>query len=370
MKEKNLLRFIIGIILIVLIVIQFNTQILNLTAHEIIGLFSIIVLIIYLILNNKRDKNSIKSKINFIVNILIFLCFLCIAISGIGISRSFFGSTDFGNRFTMQSVHTISAYISLIFIGIHVGLNWANITNAFTSLFHIKEQTKMPVYISTSIAILIFAFGIYSIISANYFHRITSFNRGAVNMQQRWMNRQNSSGSENQNNNQNNNQNAPNDNSNSSGNSSNALGNNSNTQNNDSNAPANNSDTQSNGTASGLSQKSSNQNSNTSGKNGWMNGNQNGTGSRNGRRSRFNQGQGNSRNNMSGNNNNSSINGNNARNGRNGFRNSRISGSKVNIFNIFGIIGLFGVISYYIGKLLSRKKTVSDTLQIENNNIE
>lgn len=67
-----------------------------------------------------------KSRANYILNTLLFICFITVMLSGILISREvmpFFG-IQIGNDMTWKRLHTISADGSIIILGLHFAMHW------------------------------------------------------------------------------------------------------------------------------------------------------------------------------------------------------------------------------------------------------
>lgn len=67
-----------------------------------------------------------KSRANYILNALLFICFITVMLSGILISREvmpFFG-IQIGNDMTWKRLHTISADGSIIILGLHFAMHW------------------------------------------------------------------------------------------------------------------------------------------------------------------------------------------------------------------------------------------------------
>lgn len=138
--------------------------------HEYIGIFMFILFIIHLILNDhwfkhfgKIAKNSfsnIRSALLFLTDILLFFDIIALAITSVLISKNVFSFVGLqGSRFTNR-LHTFSAYLGLIIIGLHIGCHWKGILLRVCNLFEMNKGTKGIKVVSRIIAGLLIVLGV------------------------------------------------------------------------------------------------------------------------------------------------------------------------------------------------------------------
>jgi hypothetical protein len=99
--------------------------------HEITGLLLGGLFIIHILLNRntitltikKRfSKNTLfKTKINFFINVLLLLCFMLIIITGLLTSQALLNLPKQDNN--LRSLHHFGAALTMILVGIHLGLH-------------------------------------------------------------------------------------------------------------------------------------------------------------------------------------------------------------------------------------------------------
>ncbi len=67
-----------------------------------------------------------KSRANYVLNVLLFVCFIVVMLSGILISREVmpFLGVQMGNDMTWKRLHTISADGVIIILGLHFAMHW------------------------------------------------------------------------------------------------------------------------------------------------------------------------------------------------------------------------------------------------------
>lgn len=156
-------KIIVDILLVILTLIEFSRVYLNPTAHEVIGIFLIMLLIMHLILNRNYLKAIHKGRYNFkrtlklIVNLALLVMFILMCIMGLLSSQATLTFLNIGNLTTVY-LHKIFSYITLIILGMHLGLS-----------IKFKENNTI-FYI---IYAVIIALGIYSFAHTDFLNHLT-----------------------------------------------------------------------------------------------------------------------------------------------------------------------------------------------------
>ncbi len=141
-------------------IIEFSRQYLDPTIHEIIGICLIILIIIHLYLNRKylkginKGKYNRKRKIMLAINIAFMAVFILSCAFGL-ISGQFI---DMGNLTTIY-LHKILAYLSVILLGLHLGINMNGLVK--------KIKYKKAIFP------IIILFGIYCLIQVDFWNHLT-----------------------------------------------------------------------------------------------------------------------------------------------------------------------------------------------------
>lgn len=128
--------------------------------HEIAGLVLIAIVIAHIIVNiktviamcKKFIKVPVAIKIGLIVDILLFVCFVWIGISGILISHTILTGISSGNIIFKFS-HMFMGGISVILLGLHIGL-------------HICRK-PMPSAAAIIISLIVLCGGIYGVVNSS-----------------------------------------------------------------------------------------------------------------------------------------------------------------------------------------------------------
>lgn len=134
--------------------------------HEIIGICLIVLVIIHLILNRRyikaipKGKYNLKRAIMLVINVAFMVVFALTCIFGLLSGQYVLTFMNIGNLTTVY-LHKILAYLSLLLLGLHLGIN-------LNVLFERIEKSNI-VY---AVYLIIVAFGIYSIIQLDFLNHL------------------------------------------------------------------------------------------------------------------------------------------------------------------------------------------------------
>lgn len=179
MKKTNILKIAFDIVMAVLFVLLFNKMaIAGLVFHEIAGLVIGAAFVIHLILNWKwiaqvtknlfSSKTSLKTKIGYIVNVLLFIFMAVILITGIFISKVVFTGIISGGLPSFKTLHVSVSHVALCLLGIHVGLHWGWVMDMLQRITRFSPKGKALTYAARFVVIAVFALGIYNMTAVNY----------------------------------------------------------------------------------------------------------------------------------------------------------------------------------------------------------
>jgi hypothetical protein len=172
--KKNVIKMILDIIMIVILAMLYNSHVADLSFHEIAGLGIFGLFIIHCLLNVKwitgiskrffSKSLAPKVRIGYIVNLLLAVTFIFIIISGICTSQVLFPSNSHGS--VWRGIHHFCAAISIILVGIHVGLHWSFISGMVKKVVSLKEDTRKIG--ARILLVIVLSLGIYSITTSSF----------------------------------------------------------------------------------------------------------------------------------------------------------------------------------------------------------
>lgn len=144
-KIKIAIDFLMTVILLILMAYQITGQ----KFHEWFGAGMLILFLAHNILNYKWYKNLFKGKytvlrvVQSIINISVLASMLCLAYSGIVMSRYVFHFISVSGKMALtRQMHMAAAYWGFVLMSIHIGMHWGMLVSMAGKILKGK---KMPV---------------------------------------------------------------------------------------------------------------------------------------------------------------------------------------------------------------------------------
>lgn len=179
-KRKLILDIIMTAIFLSLLNLSFTT----LAVHEWLGLGILFLILIHNVFNIKWIKGvtkkffspdtKVKTKIQYVLDLTLFLLFAFIVLSGIFISQEIFPWINVGNGVMWSNLHHFAAYSALVLMSVHIGLNWQMIMNAFKKLLHLKAVSTARTYVVRTLAMAIAIIGVYGLTRPTVYTNFTA----------------------------------------------------------------------------------------------------------------------------------------------------------------------------------------------------
>jgi len=186
-KKKSAGMLILDILMALVFVILFNKSAFGgMAFHEIAGLCFAGGLVAHIILNRKWimgvtkkfGSMPVRTKLEYIVALLLLVDLAVMTVSGILISK-----VVFAKLITVQvnasGLHTATACLALLLMGLHIGLAWDRVRGMAKKVLGLGAASQGATVVLRIAAAVIFAFGVYSMATTNYFARAFSFTGGS-----------------------------------------------------------------------------------------------------------------------------------------------------------------------------------------------
>ena len=182
MKNKNYIKLALDILMSLTFVLLFNKMVLGgLAFHEIAGLGIGFAMFAHIFLNLQWVKKVTlkifarklpgKTRFGYLLNVLLLILVTFIMVSGLLISEVVFPNLHIGNQSWFKIAHISFSYLTLILIGIHVGLYWQWIINQMKKTFKVNSS-KLTDIIAKVAIVLVLLFGGYQMYTTNFATRI------------------------------------------------------------------------------------------------------------------------------------------------------------------------------------------------------
>lgn len=174
MKNKNGIKILLDIVMVILLVLMFKKNVISMSFHEIGGLVVCGLFVVHMLLNYKwiigvtkklfSKGLKFKTRLGYIINVLLLLIMAFIGVSGILISKTIFTNISSNNIFWKIGHQVVSGY-GIILVGIHIGLHWDFLRSHFKKFIKISIKVEKPLGIICGVLIMVY--GMYSIGNSN-----------------------------------------------------------------------------------------------------------------------------------------------------------------------------------------------------------
>ncbi|MCB0114628.1 MAG: DUF4405 domain-containing protein [Caldilineaceae bacterium] len=139
--SDTLQNFGIDILIFVAFIMDMNVRFTGIAIHEWLGIAFGVSLIVHLLLHwrwisaiTQRffRRVPLNDRINYLLNILLFVDFVVLVVTGLWISEVAMATLGLPVQrgFAWRILHTLSADISIWLIGLHLAFNWKWVANA------------------------------------------------------------------------------------------------------------------------------------------------------------------------------------------------------------------------------------------------
>ena len=172
--KKNRIKITLDMVMLGLLALLYNSHVTVMAFHEIAGLTVCGLVVLHCLLNlkwittiSKRFFNKSlawKTRIGYAVNCLLAVIFSFALISGICTSQVLFPADSHGSAW--RAIHHFCAALSLIFVGVHIGLHWSFAAGMFKKLIPLKVSLKK--ILAIVLLALVFAFGVYNTAASGF----------------------------------------------------------------------------------------------------------------------------------------------------------------------------------------------------------
>ncbi len=172
-NKRNYLKLALDAAMVIVLALLYRKQAISMAFHEIAGLALIGVFFIHIALNGKwvqavstklfAKTTPAKARLLCIVDALLLVSFVLIGVSGVLISKVLFSFQAGG---AWKTVHYFCAALSILLMGVHLGLHSAWIGGMLQKLTHLPRRAGLV--LATVLTVVICAFGIYSFAASSF----------------------------------------------------------------------------------------------------------------------------------------------------------------------------------------------------------
>ncbi|MFN8530501.1 MAG: DUF4405 domain-containing protein [Anaerolineae bacterium] len=160
--NPNKINLFVDLAIALAFAVEMEVHFTGLPIHELLGLAFLLAIVVHLILHWQWIVNITKtffakllhdSRLNYVLNVALFIDLLVIMVTGVLISRTLgfrLASEDLTGSL-LQPLHLFSSHLILILTGVHIGLHWKWIvTNGGKYLLRLPSIGRKPAQTSVN----------------------------------------------------------------------------------------------------------------------------------------------------------------------------------------------------------------------------
>ena len=150
----------------------------NLT-HEVIGTLMFGLLVAHNVFNRRwygtlrQGGRQARSLITKTANLSLLVTMLLLLVSSVVISQAVFSFLPLATTFTWRQVHALVGYLALLIAAVHLGLHWTMLMGVARTRLGITADNRLRAYALRALALLLAAYGIYSLFAVNVGTKLT-----------------------------------------------------------------------------------------------------------------------------------------------------------------------------------------------------
>lgn len=175
MKAKLKLKMLIDLLMTIALLLLMAYQVTGGRFHEWLGVGMFVLFVIHNVLNIRWYRNLLKGKYHFlrvlrtVTNLSVFVVMLCLAYSGIVMSRYVFANLSINSGMALARVmHLSGSYWGFVLMSIHLGLHWGMVISMFRKLYG-EKKSKAVLWLTRLCAVFIAGYGVLCFWRANIF---------------------------------------------------------------------------------------------------------------------------------------------------------------------------------------------------------
>lgn len=169
----------LDIVMMLALVLLYKAKVLTLTYHEVMGLAILGLFLIHCLVNRswivsvgKRlfsPQTPTRTKVSYWLAIALAVVFILIVLSGVFISKILFKGISGGGHSgsaVWRNMHLFCSALSIILVGMHVGLYWDKIAGFFRK--HFGKLQGAGLVAGRVVLAIVLAFGVYSVPTTSF----------------------------------------------------------------------------------------------------------------------------------------------------------------------------------------------------------
>lgn len=166
--KKLTVKILLDIVMCLALVLLYKAKVLTLTYHEVMGCAILLVFLVHVLLNRKwvasvgkklfSPSTPARTKFSYWMTVALVVCFLAIIITGVFFSKIVFKGLfgpDYEPAKIWRTLHLWFSAVSLVLVGVHVGLYWDMVRGFFKKYVTLPATTaKVVSYVALAAVVV------------------------------------------------------------------------------------------------------------------------------------------------------------------------------------------------------------------------
>lgn len=182
-KKKNGFKLALDVAMSITFALLFNKRVLGgLAFHEIAGIAIGFAVLVHILLNLKyvqKVSSRIfdrslphRTRLGYVLNLLLLAGMGFILISGLFISKVIFPNLRIGNENWFKMSHMAVSYLTLVLIGVHIGLHWHWVIAVLQRILHLRMPKALGKTLMLALAGAVVVYGGYQMYTTQFISKL------------------------------------------------------------------------------------------------------------------------------------------------------------------------------------------------------
>lgn len=179
MRPSLIVRLVFDCLTASLLLVAYAYDWLGNVAHEVVGTTLFMLLIAHNVFNRRwygalsKPTKSVRVILGKMTTIALLASMLGLLATSVIISQTVFSYLPITSTFTVRQLHTLAAYVVLLVVGVHLGLQWPMISGVARQRLGRLLDNRVLRWALRGVAIVIVVRGILSLVKLNVGSKLT-----------------------------------------------------------------------------------------------------------------------------------------------------------------------------------------------------
>lgn len=185
--KLNRIKIAVDVVIALVLVLLYNVHAdLGLAFHEWAGILVLVGFVVHVVLSwgwvvgvtRKFFATTPRARVLYVLDVLVALGMLWTILSGVFISRIAVPALAVGAAPLWRTTHVPISYLTLIVVGVHLGMHWEWVLRVVRRLFGASKASAGLTWALRAVALVVLAGGVYSVMATDAVGQATRWSGG------------------------------------------------------------------------------------------------------------------------------------------------------------------------------------------------